>query len=187
MRPQKILDKDLMVALAKVFRAKGYEGTSLAELAEVTGLKKASLYHRFPKGKEAMGSSVFNYIGDWVQANVFAALADESNTPEVRLKKGLKHIGTFYDGGRESCIFRAFSMETGLHLFEKNIESGMNEWISAFTKIGVALKQSPESAKANAVQTLIEIQGSLIVTKGLNDTDVFEKTLQNIENRYLNK
>lgn len=40
MRPQKILDTDMISGLTKVFRDKGYEGTSLIDLAEVTGLKK---------------------------------------------------------------------------------------------------------------------------------------------------
>lgn len=40
MRPQKILDADMISGLTKVFRDKGYEGASLNDLAEVTGLKK---------------------------------------------------------------------------------------------------------------------------------------------------
>ncbi|RZL16088.1 MAG: TetR/AcrR family transcriptional regulator, partial [Pedobacter sp.] len=35
MRPQKILDTDMISGLTKVFRDKGYEGASLNDLAEV--------------------------------------------------------------------------------------------------------------------------------------------------------
>jgi AcrR family transcriptional regulator len=160
MRPQKVSDKDLLIAITKVFRAKGYESTSLKDLSEATGLKKASLYHRYPNGKQDMAESVFNHVGRWVEENIFSTLTDETVLPELRLKKGLAQIEKLYNGGKHTCLLKAFSTQTGLQL-------------------------SPDNAKENAVQTLIEIQGSLILTKGLDDTTVFDNTLQNIENRYL--
>jgi len=54
MRPKKVLDETILKGLAEVFRSKGYEGASLKDLSEATGLKKASLYHRFPNGKSEM-------------------------------------------------------------------------------------------------------------------------------------
>lgn len=186
MRPQKILDQDLLIALSKVFRSKGYEGASLKELAEATGLQKASLYHRFPKGKQEMAESVLKHMAKWVEENILAALNNENDSLELRLKNGLAHVRTLYDGGKETCIFRAFSMETGLDLFEESINEGLNEWIDTFTQLGISANLTAEIAHKNAIQTLIEIQGSLILTKALNDTNVFNNTLINIEKRYLN-
>ena len=40
MRPQKVLDVEILKGLTKVFRSKGYEAASLKELSEATGLKK---------------------------------------------------------------------------------------------------------------------------------------------------
>lgn len=184
MRPQKILDQDLLAALSKVFRAKGYEGASLKDLAEETGLQKASLYHRFPKGKKEMADSVLEHTDQWVQQNIFAELTNESLKPKIRLTKALTKIRTLYEGGKETCVFRAFSMESGLSLFEQSIKHGMNEWINAFIVLGLAKELSQEKAEEYALQTLIDIQGSLIVAKGMGDLQVFENTLKKIENRY---
>ncbi|MCB4799976.1 TetR/AcrR family transcriptional regulator [Neotamlana laminarinivorans] len=187
MRPKKVVDKDMLIGLSKVFRDKGYEGASLKELAEITGLKKASLYHRFPKGKQQMAEAVFTHIDEWVRANIFSVLNDKSKTPQIRLKNGLMNIKKLYAGGKESCIFNAFSKETGMSLFEESIKNSMVEWVKAFTEIGLELMLPIKKSKAYAIQTLIEIQGSLIVTKGLNDINLFETTLNHIEKRYLNK
>ena len=187
MRPQKILDKDLIGALTKAFRARGYEGASIKELSEVTGLKKASLYHRFPNGKQGMAEAVFTHLDKWVEENVFQALTNREDAPQIRLKKGLSQIRTLYNGGEEVCILRAMSMQTGLELFDEQIKNGMKAWIMAFEKIGLALQLSPDEAKEKALQTLIKIQGSLVVARGLNDTAIFENTLQNIEHMYLNR
>lgn len=184
MRPQKILDTDMISGLTKVFRDKGYEGASLNDLAEVTGLKKASLYHRFPNGKQEMAECVLNNIDQWVDDNIFSPLLDENKSTKSRLRDALKNIEILYDSGKETCVLRAFSMYSGLSLFEQQIKSGMDKWISAFNALGIALKLTSTDSQQNAIQTLIELQGSLIVTKGLADTNIFKNTLKNIEKRY---
>lgn len=184
MRPQKILDTDMIAGLAKVFRDKGYEGASLNDLAEITGLKKASLYHRFPNGKQEMGECVLNTIDQWVDDNIFSHLLDENKPTNLRLKDALKNVEILYDGGKNTCVLRAFSMHSGLTLFEEQIKSGMDKWIVAFNGLGISLKLTSTQAQQYAIQTLIELQGSLIVTKGLADNNIFKNTLKNIEKRY---
>ncbi|WP_417361634.1 TetR/AcrR family transcriptional regulator [Galbibacter sp.] len=185
MRPQKALDKEVISGLTKVFSSKGYEGASLQDLANASGLKKASLYHRFPEGKREMADAVLGHLHTWVQENVFDILNDTQTKPELRLRTAIENIGVLYDGGSRTCIFRALSMEAGIELFGEQIESGMKAWVTGFEKIGLELKRSPEQAKEYALQTLIDIQGSLILVRGLGNTGIFEKTLMNILNRYL--
>ncbi len=185
MRPQKVGDEEILTGLAKVFRSKGYEGASLKDLAEATGLKKASLYHRFPEGKEGMANAVLEFLGAWVEMNIFHSLTDQTHQPEVRLKNGLRQIKNFYNDGKVMCIFRALSMQVGLQLFEQQINQGLALWINSFEELGLALGQSPKQANNNALQTIIDIQGSLIVSRGLNDISVFDDTIQRIEDKYL--
>ncbi|WP_299799812.1 TetR/AcrR family transcriptional regulator [uncultured Maribacter sp.] len=185
MRPQKVQDKDIMTSLVKTFRSKGYDGASLADLAESTGLKKASLYHRFPKGKEEMATAVLKDIDEWVEEHIVKALMNENKTPTERLINGLDQIRTSYDGGKESCIFRALSLGQSLELFDVHIKNGMNKWITVFKNVGISFGLSDADALKQAMNTLIKIQGSLIVTKGLNDLSIFETTLKEIEDSYL--
>lgn len=185
MRPQKVLELEILSGLAKVFRAKGYDGASLAELAAATGLKKASLYHRFPGGKQEMAAAVLEHIDAWVATHIFKELLDASKSGKDRLLHGLEAIRTLYDKGNEICIFRALSMKSGLELFEDQIAHGMKAWINAFVEVGIALGLTPTQSHNSAVQTLIEIQGALLVTKGMDDIGIFENTLKHIEERYI--
>lgn len=184
MRPQKVQDIEILTGLTKVFRSKGYEGASLKDLSEATGLKKASLYHRFPNGKQEMAAAVMNHLDEWVEEHIFQALLDTTSTPQVRLKNGISAIKELYNGGDETCIFRAMSMQGGLELFEEQVKNGIGEWINTFEQLGIAFQLSTAVAKAKAIETVIEIQGSLIVTKGRGDTKIFENTLKNIEQNY---
>ena len=185
MRPPKVRDEEIITSLIKSFRTNGYEGTSLAELAKSTGLKKASLYHRFPKGKEEMAKTVLDYIEEWVDEHIFKILLDQSLASEERLQKALIQIRNSYDNGKETCIFRALSIGQSLELFDLQIKNGMHKWISAFTKYGLAIGLPEINANKLALNTLIKIQGSLIVTKGLSNLSIFENTIKEIEANYL--
>jgi len=184
MRPQKVNDEELITTLSKIFRTHGYEGTSIKDLSDSTGLKKASLYHRFPNGKKEMAESVLNHTGKWVADNIFNALNKEGDSTEDRLKNGLSQIQKLYNGGLDSCIFRALSMQNGMDLFRQSISNGMNEWLEAFKNFGLSIHLSEHLAEEKAMQTLIDIQGTLVVSKGLQDTTIFENTLKNIERNY---
>lgn len=67
-------------------------------LSEATGLKKASLYHRFPGGKEQMGSEVLLDAGRWLTRHVLEPLA-EPGTPAARIKDMTRQLDCFYAGG----------------------------------------------------------------------------------------
>ncbi|MFI8380521.1 TetR/AcrR family transcriptional regulator [Leeuwenhoekiella sp. NPDC079379] len=185
MRPQKVNDDELITSLSKILRTHGYEGTSLKDLSDSTGLKKASLYHRFPNGKKEMAQSVLNHTGKWVADNIFNVLNKEGETAESRLKNALLQIQKLYNGGLDSCIFRALSMQNGMDLFSDNISNGMKEWLEAFKNFGLSIHLSEHLAEEKAMQTLIDIQGSLVVSKGLQDTTIFENTLKKIEDKYI--
>lgn len=185
MRPQKSLDKEVLSGLTEVFRSKGYEAASLQDLASATGLKKASLYHRFPGGKREMAEAVLEHLSRWVEKNVFEALYNTKKSPEDRLKNAVDQIRIFYDDGNKPCIFRALSMEIGINLFRIHLEKGMNEWLKAFETIGKALKFDSEISRDYAYQSMTDIQGSLILTSALNDSKIFETALNRITKRYL--
>lgn len=185
MRPQKVLEEEVLKGLVRTFRSKGYEGSSLNDLAQATGLKKASLYHRFPEGKKEMATTVLNHMDQWVKDNIIAALTDEKFSASIRLKNGISQISVLYNNGNATCVFRSLSLEAGLELFGQQLKEGMLIWITAFKEIGLSLNFNPELAQQMAVDTLIEIQGSLIVSKCLKDYGILENTLKKIEKKYI--
>lgn len=82
MAQQTIDDISLVQALLDVFRLRGYEGTTLMLLSEVTGLKKSSLYHRFQAGKEDMVNAVVRYVNERLQEQIIVSLLNTKQSPE---------------------------------------------------------------------------------------------------------
>ena len=72
-------------------------------LSEATGLQKASLYHRYPGGKQEMAEHVLSLRWTGLGDHVIAHLNDDG-PPEGRLAEVNRSLSTFYEaGGRLAC------------------------------------------------------------------------------------
>lgn len=73
--------KDVIVEVAtRLFAERGYEGTSMGDVAESVGLRKASLFHHF-ESKEVLYETTIARVIDEVRAAIFVAI--ESRTSFV--------------------------------------------------------------------------------------------------------
>jgi len=186
MRPQKIDDIKLLEGLMTTFRTKGYNGASLNDLANSSGLQKASLYHRFPGGKKDIGLAVLNFIEVWKEQNIVAVINNKDLKPDERLSTILKNISSIYENGECSCVMKAMSMGDGLELFGDELKFGAGIWLKTLTQLGLDFGFEQKIAEGKAMQTLVKIQGSLIVSKNLNNTQPFTMALNEIELLYTN-
>ena len=71
---------DAITRVAEVFRELGFEGASLYEITERTGLSKGSLYHFFPEGKESMAAEILAHVDQWFVREVFENVVPYSHT-----------------------------------------------------------------------------------------------------------
>ena len=180
------VEKDVVIdKLMEVFRTVGYDGASLADLATATGLKKASLYHRFPEGKQAMAHAVLDHAAKWNDSEVVAILMS-SKPVEERLNAVLDSINELYNGGRLACILRALSHGTAAGLFRDEIAVIFQNWVVAFAHLATDFGHRPEMAKSLAESTLVRIQGSLILAQTLQQPNLFENALTDIKSDFLN-
>ncbi|NER14855.1 TetR family transcriptional regulator [Leptobacterium flavescens] len=185
MRPSKIDDIELVNVLSRVIRTRGYDGASLAELSEASGLKKASLYHRFPNGKTEMTEAVLKHIDNFFDRNLREIAYDENRKVAERLLSVLDNIKEFYENGGLPCIIPALSVGEGYRLFAEQIAQSIDLWTSSFTKLGTDLGFDKAEAGLKARNTLIKIQGALIVANGLQDKEVFKQSIEEIKESYL--
>jgi TetR/AcrR family transcriptional regulator, cholesterol catabolism regulator len=75
----------IYVVAAQLFCDKGFDATSMSDIAEAVGITKAGIYHFIPGGKKDLLFAVMNYGMDRLDSNVIApalAIAD----PEQRLR-----------------------------------------------------------------------------------------------------
>ena len=168
--------EEIMQRLLKMFRAGGYQGTSMSMISKETGLGKASLYHHFPGGKEEMVDEVINYVGGLLQSNVLDPL-NGKDEPQKRLESMIENLNQFYECGMQSCILESLSLSAGSEIAGNKLKASMNAWIDSMTKLAEDSGFSSKEASEKAEKAMVAIQGALIVTRTTGDKKVFERTM----------
>jgi len=178
MPPSKVSDEDLMAALAGVFRRQGYAGATMAQFEQASGLKKASLYHRFPNGKDQMAAAVADWIAAHMERDVFGELKGAS--PAADARKVAAGLDRFYSGGQIPCLLDALSLG--------DMEAGVNESVAdAYERAIAGLAMIARSAGANArearrrAETALErIEGALIVGRASGNRRPFKRAIREL-------
>lgn len=162
--------------LADLFRERGFAGTSLPAITEVTGLGKGSLYHLWPGGKHEMVAEVMEHIQAWFEAEVFAQLEGPDPDPCAMVDA----VREFFDEGRRMCLPARIGLEPDLPDLAEAINRYFVRWREALAAALVTRGASPSDAIARAEDAVVAMQGALVVGRATADPALFGRTLDRI-------
>lgn len=175
MSDAKSVREQIIIALYDLFRRKGFDAASLADISEATGLGRSSLYHYFPGGKDDMAAAVAEYALAFMRENVFAPLRE--NAPAARkIARMMATARQMYDGGGAPCLVASLTLSPNLAPPAAAASRAlMREWMEA---IAAALDAPPAEARARAAAAVVAIEGALIVARAAGDLRIFERALK---------
>lgn len=172
--------------IADVFRTNGYEGTSMAQIAQATGLLKGSLYHHFPKGKEDMARAAMQVLAQEAERLMIASLVAEG-TPRQKLEAWAKGVEEFYLGGEKNCLLGTMMLSGGADRFQSELKYAFSAWIAVLGNVLIEAGVSEDQAHRQAQAAIERIQGALIVARALDDSSGFQQLIQDLPNLLLNE
>lgn len=175
----KITDHELTGALTGVFRRYGYDGATLTRISEATGLQRASLYHRFPGGKEEMARFVLERADQLFAGELLAPLG-EPGEPEERVEEMARRLSGFYDGGRQSCLLDTLSLGDADGVLRPGIHDSINAWVSAMAAVALESGLNRDDAQERAEEALVRIQGSLVVARTTGDRGCVDRVFNSL-------
>lgn len=172
-RPQSIDNVALIERLSHTFRAVGYEGASLARLAQGAGMQKPSLYHRFPGGKRQMAEEVLASARDWFVERVFNPLASDG-TPSERVAAVVRALDEFYSNGKQACLLNLLSQPPSENSpFAEPIRMMFEALIDAFASVARDAGLDTEEAEVRAARAVALLHGSLVLARGMDSPTPF--------------
>ncbi|MGK7892810.1 MAG: TetR/AcrR family transcriptional regulator [Xenococcus sp. (in: cyanobacteria)] len=171
--------EQVITKIIPVFRHYGYEGATMSRLSEATGLKKASLYHHFQGGKEQIAEAVLEYIGNWINENVFAPLKSD-RTPKERIEAMCQGIDKLYQTGQEPCVLSVMSVGEADNLFHQQLKQSLKKWIDTLAEIVEETGIEPKKARERAEDAIMLIQGALVLVRVSNNTEPFQRAIAQI-------
>jgi len=175
MRPAKLSDQQLFERLTDVFRRRGYDGASYADLMKATGLVKASLYHRFPGGKEEMVGAIQSEVDRHFAGYVLAPALEEGD-PKQRARQMARRLREFYDGGKVWCLLDTLTLAE-CRTTLAHAKKSMGFWVERFARIGRDGGLSAGVARKRAEEAVAAIEGGLIVARVLKNRRPFLRVL----------
>lgn len=162
--------------LFQLFRQYGYDGVSLAKIAEATSLGKASLYHHFPGGKAEMVSATLAYGEGWMEANIVQVLRDEGTALE-RFHRMCDLLNKLYAGGHQPCLLAALITGGARDRVHEQVKAQLHQWISAIATVLTEAGLAPELAQQRGEDAVMTIQGALILSRGLDNPILFQSAI----------
>lgn len=167
-----------------VFRQHGYEGASLSRLSEATGLGRSSLYHHFPKGKEDMASAALKGAEHLFVEQIVNILYTDSPAIE-RVHLFTENLARFYQEGFKTCLIDVLSIGETAPVFQpflrQRIEMIQNGLQQVLTELGLPL----DEARQRAENTMVGIQGSLVVSRVMGENGAFMRMIEQLPGNLL--
>ncbi len=174
MARKRVDDEGLLDELLELFREKGVEGVSLAEISAATGLEKASLYYRFPGGKEEMVNAVVGHVGSKIGEAVIEPLLRRGEDPAKRWKEAARALRAFYGDGERSCVVDTLSLRREQ---SAAVRGAALQFMSAFALLAEDAGAG-RSAARRAEDAMVRLEGSLVMARALGEPAIFQRALR---------
>ena len=176
--PAALTSKDAIVdRLFTVFRDRGFEGASLADLSRATGLGRSSLYHYFPEGKDQMAAAVLARAEVVIDSRIFR-VAQAPEPLRSRVRKIVSALEQMYSGGRTPCILGQLATASIGPSARESLRSSLERWTVAIAKLARDGGMRESRARDFAEDWVARLQGALIVQAANGSTGAFERVLK---------
>jgi len=174
---------ELIATLDEVFRRRGYEGATLAELSRACGLGKASLYHHFPGGKDEMARVLLLRAGAELATRAYRHL-DRPAPWHERLIGFVEGFSEYCDGGARNCLVAELAATAARVKFATEIEQQTREWLRQLTAVFAETGISQKRARRRAIDLLNTLYGALVMARLTNDPKPFRQTIRRLSRTF---
>jgi AcrR family transcriptional regulator len=175
---------ELLGRLMDLFRDMGFDGASVSDISEATGLGKSSLYHHFPNGKQEIALEVLRHLEEQLEAALYEPLRS-SGPPTDKLNRMLDTVSAFYDGGRKACLLERLCASVDASTFRRPLGRAFDKWIDAIESLGVEAGLPQAVARQRAEDLVVRVEGALVVAAGTGDTNLFARTIRDLRQSVL--
>ena len=161
---------------ATLFRERGVQGTSFADVLEHSGAPRGSIYHHFEGGKTQLAEEAVRWAGDYIVAGTAAALAEHDPVDAIAvLRRQWAEIlrGSDFEAG---CTIVAATLEGDR---EPTVRDAAGEVFAGWEQVLAAAFHergvSPGRARSLATLLVASIEGAIVLARAQRTTGPLER------------
>ena len=168
----------ILTAAQRLFRQRGYHATGLADILQLAGAPKGSMYHHFPGGKEAIGVCVIESITAGL-LGLLAASRARSTEALVR-QVGAQMATVMEKTSYELCtLFAAFAAERKTSpLLGDAVARAYEALASAIEQRLRSEGHAPRAAKDTALTVTVLLEGGSMLSQAQQSTAAFQLSVK---------
>ena len=168
-----------MAATNELFRRRGFNGTSLSAIAELSGAPTGSIYHFFPEGKTALAEAVIVETGA-AYRQLFELVAAEATGPVEAVEAFFAGAGSaladddFVDICPIGTVAREVASENDR--LRRAADAAFAGWVEALSIHLVDGGIADDEATTLATTVIALLEGSFILARTGRDAALLERS-----------
>jgi TetR/AcrR family transcriptional repressor of lmrAB and yxaGH operons len=159
---------NLVHAAMRLFRRQGYASTGLAQILELSGAPKGSLYHYFPSGKKALGEAAVELAGSLIH-ELLVDLAARHAEPGPFLRAWCRTMADWMEESafRSGCPIATTLLETApaSSAITAAGQRAIDGWIDVIAGVLVRAGTERREARSRAQLLVAAMEGALILAR----------------------
>lgn len=169
-------DRDAVIdAALELFRLQGYHDTSMADVANATGLLKGSIYHYFD-GKEALALAALDRVIDETRDRIFAIADDSELSESERMNKLCDAAGRYFTEREGGCVIGNLALELGdgIESIGARVRTYFDNWETALARL-LTGRYGKAKARELARDAVARAQGAIMMMGIHKDPSVLHR------------
>ncbi|MCK0769993.1 TetR/AcrR family transcriptional regulator [Chromohalobacter canadensis] len=167
-----------------LFAQHGYEGTSLAQIAAETGIKKPSIYNHFPN-KAALFLAIFEEVESGIVALIDDSLTRSHDLPtRERLERLIRSCATFIRREHQGVFYKRYllfpptDVATQVAAISNDNERRINAHLHVLFEDGRQAGELRALPEAQFIAAFYCLMDGLFAENFYYDADTFERRLE---------
>lgn len=157
----------------RLLATRGLEGTSFAEVLDVTGASRGSTYHHFPGGKDELIEAALEVASQ----RAFEAIEGTSGQPpQVVMERFVgmwRHLLTVTDQ-RAGCAVLAVTVATDSDALRQRTGEIFAQWRTRLAGLFIAGRLSARDAESLAALAISATEGAVALARAEHSMEPFE-------------
>ncbi|GAP99046.1 transcriptional regulator, TetR family [Leptolyngbya sp. NIES-2104] len=126
-----------------------------------------------------MVEAVLDALEGWMNQNILQALK-ASGDPLSRFEQMCDRLSEVYEEGTQPCLSAILLLGSARDIFHDRVKVLYRAWIEAIAEVLVTAGLDHTAATQRGEDAVITIQGSLILSQGLNDSVSFQRAIKQL-------
>ena len=169
----------LLATGERLFRAQGYSGTGLKQLAKEADAPWSSMYHFFPGGKQQLGAEIVRHAADHYAALIakaFAAYPEPADAVAAVFKAEAKILSE--SQFRNGCPVAAVTLDVASTVEElrESCAEAFDLWIDTIARGLGTTGLPPKDARTLASYVLSSLEGAILLSRAEKSVGPIERT-----------